>query len=360
MSKNKQILTILFIILTVIYLYNIFKSSHLDSTIRQISAPEIVVFQTKTIPLIETIEALGTTYANESVDITSSVPEIISELRFDDGQQVKKGEIIALLHQDEEIAQRQSAETQLTEDERELKRLESLIKQNAAAQNQYDQRKTLMLITKRRIQETTARIEDRTIRAPFDGVLGLRRVSLGALVEPGDVIATLDDLSKIKLDFTIPASLVPTLQEGMDIEVRMLDANATTYKGTISKIDTRLDPVTRSIVVRAILPNSEKKLRPGLLMVVNLMKDKRPAIVLPEESIIQLGSQHYIYVFDSVKQIVTKRNVKVGIRKEGYVEISEGLNDGEQVVTRGITKISPDQKVKLQATIEAPSQIGAQ
>jgi len=305
--------------------------------------------------LFDNVEALGTAYANESIDITANTTETIAEISFEDGQEIKRGDIIALLDQKQEEAQLKASEIRLSEHIREFSRLENLLKKKAASTREYEERKTLLEVTRQETREIVARMEERTLRAPFDGVLGLRRLSVGALVRPGDIITTLDDISKIKLDFNVPDIYLSSLKRGMEIQARSVSFGDEIFKAVISTIDTRIDPVTRSVLVRAIIDNDDKRIIPGVLMQVTLLKDKRLALVAAEEAVFQKQDRHYVMLVEKSADAekpskVSEREVKIGVRSFGVVEITDGLNIGDVIVTRGIHMIRAGQEVSIKNT----------
>lgn len=308
--------------------------------------------------LNDTIEALGTAYANESVTITASAAETISEIHFADGQEVKQGEVIAGLEQREEQAQLGVAKAHVEEHRRELARIESLLKNKAASQRDYDERQTLLKVAQQEIAEIEARIADRTLRAPFDGVLGIRRLSVGALVQPGAAITTLDDIHQIKLDFSIPATYLPALASGVPIEATTDALGTERFKGTIESVDTRVDPVTRAVLVRAILPNADNRIKPGLLMQVRVLGGTREGLVLPEESVLQRQDKHFVLVVQPETREVEQREVDTGTRMPGWVEVKNGLEEGEEVIIRGISRVQPGQKVTVQESTKAIPESG--
>ncbi|MBM3617907.1 MAG: efflux RND transporter periplasmic adaptor subunit [Alphaproteobacteria bacterium] len=296
--------------------------------------------------IFDSVDSLGTTQANESIDITPTVTESIAETRFTDGQEVKKGDVIVLLEQDEEQAQLNAAKARLEENRRELRRIEELLKNKAAARRDYDERLTLIEVAKREVEEAEARIGDRTLRAPFDGVLGIRRLSAGALVQPGQLITTLDDLSRMKLDFAVPSRFLPTLKEGVRITAVSDAHDGKTFEGEVASVNTRVDPITRSVLVRAYLPNEDHTLKPGLLMRVTLMRDEHEGLVVAEESITQRGTRDFLFVVTDAGE-VEQREVTLGTRRPGMVEVTEGLQQGEKVITRGVNVVRVGQKVKI-------------
>ncbi|MCS5707995.1 efflux RND transporter periplasmic adaptor subunit [Candidatus Berkiella cookevillensis] len=308
----------------------------------------VKTIRVQTQDISDEIEALGTTYADEAVNITADVTDTISEISFKDGQFVKKGDVLVRLSQEEELAQKQGIEAQLLEHERELKRLNDLLKRNATAQREFDARKTLVAISKYRLSEINAKIRDRTIRAPFDGILGLRKISVGSLVRPGDVITTLDNISQIKLDFSVPSSYLTVLKEGSTIYATADAFDNKIFRGTVTKISSRVDPSTRSIEIRAILPNPDLSIKPGLLMSIQLLKNKRNAILIPEEAVTQLKSEHFVHVVRDDNHQIERKRITIGVRKPGWVEALSGIEPNANVVIRGFTRIQPDQTVNIE------------
>ena len=302
------------------------------------------------------IEALGTAFSRESAAITSTVADTIGAVHFEDGQSVRRGDPIVTLAQQEEAAARAAAVEQLAEHQRELDRLESLLQNRSIARQQVDQRKTLLRITQQRIRELEARIQDRTIRAPFDGVLGLRRISVGALVEPGDLITTIDDVSRIKLDFAVPETFIGELSPGAPVTATSRSFAGRTFEGVVTGIGSRVDPATRSIVVRAVLPNPERALKPGMLLTVNLATNQRRALVIPEDALVPLQRRNYVWVVDPAKaHAVERREVEIGTRLPGEVEIRGGLAENELVIVRGTEQVRPGDRVQVSETRRRPS-----
>lgn len=324
-----------------------------SSANKGVSVEALTIYRTG---IFDSVESLGTTQANESIDITPTVTERISDIRFSDGQQVTRGDIIAVLEQDEELAQLEAAKARQLENQRELRRLQELLKNKAAAKRDYDERLTQIEVANREVEEVQARIEDRTLRAPFNGILGIRRLSVGALVQPGQLLTTLDDVSSIKLDFAVPSLFLSSVQPGVAIEAYSNALGNRAFKGEVASVNTRIDPVTRSVLVRALLPNDDGQLRPGLLMRVTLLRNEREGLVTAEESIVQRGREYYVFVIKD-DGTVEQRQVTVGTRRPGLAEITQGLAEGEKVIVRGVNVVREGQKVniaKLWDSIRAP------
>ena len=299
--------------------------------------------------MVDRVEALGTTRANESVRVTASVTEIVQELRFDDGQVVEAGAVLVVLDKAEEEADLRAAEAILAERRLAFERAQELESRQFAATAQLDERRAALLEAEAAIEAVRARIANRVIRAPFRGVVGLRDISPGALVEPGDLITTLDDLSVIKLDFAVPAVYLPTLRRGLPIVAKASAFGGREFTGEVSSIGSRVDPVTRSITARALIPNPEAALKPGLLMTVELLKNGRQAIVVPEEALIPRGRRTQVLVVDPESNTAQSRAVEVGARRPGAAEILSGLEEGELVITHGTLRVAPGQAVTIQA-----------
>jgi membrane fusion protein, multidrug efflux system len=294
------------------------------------------------------VEAVGTAYAAESVDIAAVAAERITEILFTDGAFVKQGAVIVTLEQSEEQAQLAAVKEQMEEDERELARLQELLKDKAAAKRDYDEQLTRSKITAQAAAEIEARIADRVIRAPFDGILGLRRLSLGALVRAGDVIATIDDIHEIKMDFSVPSSFLPVLKQDTPVTATTDAAPGVIFHGKVESVDTRVDPVTRSVLIRALIPNPDHVLKPGLLMQVTLQNNPREAMVIPEESVLQKGEKHTVLVVGA-DDTVSEKSIETGTRRPGFVEVLKGLEPQDRVVTRGVTRVRAGQKVSVTA-----------
>lgn len=297
------------------------------------------------------VEALGTLRANETIVLTATVTEPVTAINFEDGQRVKAGDILIEMMSKQEAAELDAEQATVEEARRQVERLQPLVKDGAASKSILDQRQREYETARARLDEVKSRISDRVITAPFDGVLGLRNISVGAVLQPGMKITTLDDDSTMKLDFSVPAVFLSAIKTGLEIEAKSNSFDGKTFKGTIVSIDSQIDPITRSMTVRAIIPNEEHLLKPGLLMSVEILKDPRKAIIIPEESVIPVGRETHVFVVETLegKDIAKKRAVKLGSRRPGDVEILEGLNEGEKIVTHGTMNVSDGAVVTVKA-----------
>lgn len=302
-------------------------------------------------PFSSHIEALGTLHASESVTLSATVTETIRAIHFEDGQTVKANDVLVEMTDREQTALLQEARSARDEAERQLRRVQTLVAKNLANQALLDERQQAFEAAEARWMATQSRLEQRLIIAPFDGVVGLRNISRGALVRPGDPITTLDDISVLKLDMSMPAVYLEQIQTGMPISAQASALRNRTFHGVIKSIDTRVDPVTRSVVVRAHVPNPDLTLRPGMLMAVYMSTVETPRLLLPEEALVQEGFRKFVYMIDPqvTPAKVVKREIKTGDRLAGNVVVKSGLQPGDRVVTHGTMHLKDGSEVTISA-----------
>lgn len=298
------------------------------------------------------VEALGTTKANESVVITPDTTEKVEHIHFDDGQNVKKGDLLLTLDKNEEEADLRAAEASLSETQSAYDRAKNLQSSNALSKGTLQERLAALRQSEAAVESMKARIDELTITAPFDGILGLREVSVGTLVQPGDMITTIDDLSQIKVDFEVPSIFLSTLKPGLPISGKVEAFGDREFIGTVRTVNTQVDPVTRTIKVRAILPNPDYALKPGLLMNITLLKNQRQAILIPEEALLKRGEKNFVYVVvkNGEKLIARQTEITIGGRQPGDVEVLSGLQPDDLVVAHGTVKVSDGAEVSIRAT----------
>ncbi|MCV6637419.1 efflux RND transporter periplasmic adaptor subunit [Candidatus Albibeggiatoa sp. nov. NOAA] len=310
-----------------------------DKAVSVITAPVIQEH------IVDNISVLGTSQANESIDITSKITDIISKIHFKEGQQVKKGQRLVQLDDAEQQALLQEAEVDLAEQQREYNRLAKLVKQKAISSSQLDTQLSRLKAAKARIKTAQVYIDERKIIAPFSGKLGLRHVSVGALLQSGDVITTLDDIQNIKLDFSIPEIYLASLHKGLKLTATTQAYPKRLFSGKITTINSRVDPVSRMLKLRAIIPNQDEALRAGMLLTVRLALNPRQALMISERALVPVGSQQFVYVMTE-NAIAERRIVEIGQRQVGKVEVTDGLALGEKVVVEGTLRLKPNTPIK--------------
>jgi membrane fusion protein, multidrug efflux system len=294
------------------------------------------------------VEALGTLRANESVDITAKVADRVAAIRFTEGQQVRKGDVLVELDNTEARADLAAAEAAASDSRSQYKRSQELFQTKALSEAQLDQLQATLLANEARVEAARSRLHDRVITAPFNGRVGLRNVSLGGLVNPGAVITTLDDLSVVKLDFAVPEIFLSTLQPGLTVQARSTAYSEATFSGRVSGVDTRVDPTTRSVAIRALIDNRDGRLRPGMFMTVKLVRSEGQSLMLPEQAIVPENEQHFVYVVADGK--AHKREVKIGRRRPGEVEVLQGLSADDGVVVDGTLNLRDGVPVRVQGS----------
>jgi membrane fusion protein (multidrug efflux system) len=316
---------------------------------------DVIVEAVETRQLQTRIEALGSLRANESIRLTSNVTKTVTRINFEDGQRVNKGDVLVEMTSAEEQALLDEARFNADEALKQLERVRSLVKRNAASESLLDQRVREYESARARYAAIESRLKDLRLDAPFSGVVGLRNISVGALVTPGSLITVLNDDSKMKLDFTVPSIYLRSLRVGLPITAKSRDLGGREYKGEVFSIDNQIDPVTRAITVRALLPNEHFELKQGMLMTLELYADERQAIVVPEAALVPVGSNNFVFVLreENGTTWVDRVQIQIGERLQGAVEVLSGLESGQKVVTHGLQKIRNGQKVRVAAEAKA-------
>ena len=335
MKKKSIVIVMLAVAIIAVLLLLVGQKEELGSGAGMMQGAQVTVYSVVRRPLADRTEALGTARAQESVDLSATVTERIDEIHFTDGEWVKKGQILVTLRQASEQAQLSEERENLAEQQRELRRLEDLVRRRLSPETEMDQRRTQVARSEFRIEEIEARLADLTIRAPFDGQMGLRRISPGALAQPGMVMATLDDISRIKLDFRIPATLLATVEEGQPV-LATTPSYDRMFEGEVVAIDSRINAVDRSVGVLAEFDNPDRLLKPGLLMMVELRRQPRNALVVPEETLVARQLQQFVWLVDPDTREVRQHAVTIGLREPGWVEIVSGLEEGQWIIQEGV------------------------
>ena len=304
---------------------------------------------------VDTIEAVGTTKARESVTLTAKITETVRKVNFSDGQRVDAGDVLIEMTSGQQVAALAEAQATFKDAERLMKRNDDLVRQGTVSKQVADTARATHDSSQARVALLRAQLSDRVVTAPFSGVLGLRQVSVGALVTPGTVITTLDDLDTIKLDFSLAERYLARLQPGLELTATSVAYPGRKFVGRITSIDSRVDPITRAILARAELPNADHALRAGMLMTVNVLQAGREVLALPEIAIEQVGSGSFVYrVKPDMK--VERVEVELGARQDGKVEVTRGIDAGTRIVVDGMVKLRDGSTI----TDATPSQAAPQ
>lgn len=297
---------------------------------------------------VDRIDVLGAVKGLQSVTITSSTAELVSAVRFKDGDRVTKNQVLVELKAGREeagIAQAKATASQALANDR---RWRSLADQGVAPKATADQYHTAYLQAEAAVASAESQKLDRVIRAPFAGVVGLTDIAPGSLISAGTPIVSLDVLDHVRVDFDVPDRYLDVLKEGGAMVARMDAYPDRPVTGKIAKIDSRVDPTTRSIKVRAILPNTDGRLKPGMLAKVVLENGARQSPAVPESAIQIEADQPAVFVLANRggKVIVRQRPIVMGSRDGGLVEVKAGLKIGKSIVADGVNRLQDGRPVK--------------
>lgn len=300
-------------------------------------------------PFSDQIRVLGVARGRRSVNITSSTSELITRVLFTDGQQVAAGTPLVQLQAREEDAGVGEARAQVDQARSMYNRYKTLSDRGFASPMMVEQYETELATARAALAAAQARQGDRTIRAPFAGVLGLSTVTAGTLVNPGGIIATLDDIDVVRVDFPIPERYLSVLRPGVPITATIDAYGDETFGGRIALIDTRVNEQTRSVTARAEIPNPGGRIRPGMAVRVAVQQGQRTSVAAPEAAVQYEGEGAFVYRIARGENGSTAQRVEVeaGAVEGGFVEILSGLNAGDRIVASGLNRIQPNAPVTV-------------
>lgn len=308
-------------------------------------AIEVVIEQARMQPWVDTLQALGTVKAHESVTVTAKVSETVQAVHFESGQWVARGAPLVTLTGQQQHAALVAAEATAKEADTLYRRQSQLAEQQLIATSMLDTQKATRDAAVAQVQQIRANLSDRVIRAPFPGLLGLRQVSPGTLVTPGTAIATLDDISRVYVDFPVPEPELARVAPGQAISGMTQAYPGRTFGGTVQTSAGRLDSGSRAMTVRGDFPNPDHVLKPGMLVNVEVTRGTHDAIVVPELAVMQVGSQTFVWRVTEGNK-AQKVEVEVGGRIPGKAMVRSGLNAGDRIVVDGVGKVKADATLK--------------
>ena len=306
------------------------------------------------------VNAVGTLIAADSVVIRPEIAGRVIELHFKEGQLVQKGAKLVTLDPSEYRAQLAATTADARTETQRYERAQELLEKNFISKEALDVAKGNMDRARAKQQQDEVLLSKTTISAPFAGVVGLRQISPGAYVKAGDDVVRLENLSSVKLDFRVPEMYLSQIRPGQELTIRVDAYPSDAFRGKIYALEPAVDEKTRTVVVRALIPNPHNKLRPGMFARVNVLLSTRPnAIVIPEEAIWPQGRDTFVYRVVDGKAALTK--IELGVRRPGQVEVLKGLGAGDTVITDGQIKLRDGAPVViLPAPPAAPSKAALQ
>lgn len=295
----------------------------------------------------DTVRAVGTAQARKAVDLVAESSGRITRIAFQPGASVSQGDLLMELDDRAEQADLKAAEATLTEAQAAFARQEQLNRTGNASDAAYQTAKGALLRAEAELDRASARLDDRHIRAPFGGVVGLTDLVEGQMVDASTEIATLDDLSVIEVDFSIPETLMSRLETGQQVNLTSAAWPDRVFKGKISRIDTRVDAATRSIALRAEIPNDDRALTGGMFLQVELVLDERRQLAIPEQVLSVDGDRNLVLL--ARDGIAEQAEIEIGQQSDGMVEVVSGLAKDAQIIVTNLHRVSPGNAVEATA-----------
>ena len=286
----------------------------------------------------QTITVVGTLLSNESIVVRPEIAGRIVQISFEEGQPVERGQPLVAIDAAVLQAAVDEARASLLLSQRNSERTQELFQRGATTARQRDETQAQLTVDEARLQLAEARLRQTRVVAPFAGVLGLRQVSIGDYVQPGQDIVNLENIDPIKVEFRVAEVSFGALASGQKLLVAVDAFPGESFPGTVYAIDPKLDAGGRSVAIRARLPNPERRLRPGMFARVQLTVAERPeAVLVPESAIVPRGQEQFVFrVVEGKAQLV---RVALGLRRDGWVEITDGLGPADRVVAAGHEKL---------------------
>ena len=296
--------------------------------------------------LSDEVASTGSVMADESVTIQSEISGKITSLNIPEGQPVRKGQLLFTINAADVQAQLQKQEYTIKLYQDQEKRERTLLQKEYISQQEYELSNNALLTAQADLQALRVTLSKAYVRAPFDGILGLRNTSVGAYVSPGTTITTLSRVKPVKVDFNVPSRFAQSVRVG-DLVMVTDEATTKKIKAKVYAINPQIDPVSRTLPVRAIYANTNMELRPGGFVKVNLeLGETAEALQIPTEAVVPVASGYTVYVVKNGKAAV--QPVNIGIRSDKVIQITKGLAVGDSVIRTGILQVKVGDRVAVQ------------
>lgn len=300
----------------------------------------------KRVELADRVLATGTLRANEEINLASETSGKITQILFTEGRPVSRGELLLKINDDELLAQRERTQFRLKLAEQQVARQEALLEKGGVSREEYDQTLNELNVLRAELNLNEAQLAKTEVRAPFDGLLGLRHVSEGAFLSPQTPIATLQDISPIKIDFSLPEKYVGIVRLGSPIRFRV-SGNDQSHSGQVYAIEPRIEENTRTLQIRATSPNRDGSLFPGAFAEVELvLNEYEDALAVPAIALVSELRGRKVFVLSN--GIVEERIVDTGIRTDSTVQVLNGVALGDTVLTTGLQLVRPGMPVRVE------------
>jgi len=297
------------------------------------------------------LQAVGSLVAVNGTEVTTEIGGSIKTIQFESGQPVKAGAVLLQLEDSVDKAALDGARAERRLAEVKLNRAMDLIKRSAISKSEFDETQANADAAQARLAEKAAKLAQKTIRAPFDGLLGIRMVNLGQYLAPGSRIVSLQALDPIYVDYALPERYLPELSVGQGVEVKVAAYPDRVFGGNVSALASAIDTGNRSIVMRATLSNSDMLLRPGMFAEVATLQPQALSVITVPQTAVSFNTYgNFVYVItpgDGNSLLAKRRQVTTGRSRAGNIEIVQGLQAGEQVVRAGLVKLRDGQSVVI-------------
>ena len=310
----------------------------------------------------QTLRAVGTMEAVNGVMVAADLPGVVEKIEFKSGAPVKAGQILVRLVTGQEQAQVAAAEARRDLDVLSLKRQRDLIKSRTSSQSEFDTAEATARQSEATVQEMREAVARKTIRAPFDGTLGIRKVNLGQYLKSGDEIVTLQSLDPIQVNFSLPQQELTKFQVGSEVRLRSDATGETELPGQITALNSQIDPSTRNVLVQATLANPEGKLRPGMFANVTILREASDAVLpVPASAILYAPYGDSVFVVaeapdprnpGKTRKVVEQHFVKLGATRGSLVAILSGVEPGATVVSSGVFKLQNKAPVQINNSVK--------
>ncbi len=347
------VIVILGIVLGGIFGYKFWQFGQMQEQMSQPQPPvEISVVQAQTETWTPSLKAVGSIVAVNGVEVANEVPGVIQQINFESGDTVRKGDVLIRLDAaiDEAALSTRRAESQLNRQE--FKRIGDLLPRRAVSQSQYDEAKANFDAANARVSEAEALLSKKTIRAPFDGTVGIRLVDRGQFIATGTPIVEINMLDPIYADYTLSEKNLADVAVGYMVMATVAGAPGAEFEGKVSAINTSVNAETRTVRIRATLANSDKRLRPGMFASLQTLQPEDDTVVtVPRTAISYNTYGDFAFVVednDEGQQVAKRRSVRSGDTRDGKVAILEGLKEGDTIVSKGLLRLRSGQSVRIQ------------
>lgn len=364
----KRLIIVLIFLLVIFGGIGAYKYYQIQQMTAQMSQPQppatISSATAESVEWTATLAAVGSLQAINGVRLTTEIPGTVSEIRFESGQRVKQGDVLVQIDASVDKAALEGLIADRELARMEFQRAQNLLPQRAVSQSQFDEAEAKYQSAQARVAQQQAQIAKKSIKAPFDGLLGLRQVDRGEYLTPGAEIVSLQTLDPIYLDYSVPEQRFQYVKVGQTVRARLDAYSDEVFQGRVTAIDSGINEGTRSLRVRATLDNPGGRLRQGMFAEVETVRDEtQQVITIPRTAISYNTYGDFVFLIeegDNAELSAQRQQVTVGQTRDGRVEVTEGLKAGQRVVRAGLVKLRNGQPVTIDDSVALQDQGSAQ